>query len=118
MEPLYTLGTFVWFDRYAGGAPYGDEDYIRHFRRVLHALREKRRLRIRFRGGTRARHQIVCIPYWLEYFAKDDKFHLLTAGIRRDNVINLARVKSCQLLEKSDADSFCPPEKRLRSSSP
>lgn len=113
VEPLYTPGTFVWFDRYADGDPYGDEDYIRHFQTVLHALREKRRLRIRFRGGTGARHQIVCIPYRLEYSAKDDKFRLLTADIRRDNVINLARVKSCQLLEEYDADSFRPPEKRL-----
>lgn len=113
VEPLYTPDTFVWFDRYADGDPYGDGDYIRHFQTVLQALREKRRLRVRFLGHTGVRHQIVCIPYRLEYSAKDDKFRLLAAGTRRDNVINLARVESCQLLEEYNPDSFHPTEKRL-----
>ena len=113
VRPLYTPETFVRFDRYADGDPYGDENYIRHFRTVLQALREKRRLRIRFRGHTGARHRITCIPYRLEYSAKDDKFRLLTAVSHRGSVINLARVESCALLEEYDPDSFRPPEKRL-----
>lgn len=113
VRPLYTPETFVRFDRYADGDPYGDENYIRHFRTILQALREKRRLRIRFRGHTGAHHRITCIPYRLEYSAKDDKFRLLTAASYRGNVINLARVESCQLLEEYDPDSFRPPEKRL-----
>lgn len=111
VEPLYRPETFVRFDRYADGDPYGDEGYVRCFRTVLQALREKRRLKIRFHSRTGARHRITCIPYRLEYSAKDDKFRLLAADTCRDNVINLARVESCELLEEYDPDSFRPPEK-------
>ncbi len=113
VEPLYRPETFVRFDQYADGDPYGDEGYIRCFRTVLQAVREKRRLKLRFRSRTGARHSITCIPYRLEYSAKDDKFRLLAAGTRRDNVINLARVEFCELLEKYDPDSFRFPEKDL-----
>ena len=112
-QPLYTPETFVRFDRYADGDPYGDEGYVRCFRTVLQAVREKRRLNIRFHSRTGARHAITCIPYRLEYSAKDDKFRLLAAGTRRDNVINLARVEFCELLEEYDPDSFRLPEKNL-----
>lgn len=113
VEPLYRPETFVWFDRYADGDPYGDEDYIRCFRTVLRALREKRRLKIRFHSRTGSRHWITCIPCRLEYSAKDDKFRLLAADTRRDSMINLARMESCELLEEYAPDSFRPPEKRL-----
>lgn len=113
VEPLYRPETFIRFDQYADGDPYGDETYVRCFRTVLRALREKRRLRLRFHSRSGARHRITCIPYRLEYSAKDDKFRLLAADTRRDNVINLARVESCELLEKYDPDSFRLPEKRL-----
>lgn len=112
VEPLYRPETFVRFDRYADGDPYSDEGYVRCFRTVLRAVREKRRLKIRFHSRTGARHRITCIPYRLEYSAKDDKFRLLAADTRRDNVINLARVESCELLEEYDPDSFRLPEKR------
>ncbi|MBD5500095.1 MAG: WYL domain-containing protein [Lachnospiraceae bacterium] len=113
VEPLYRPGTFVQFDQYADGDPYGDEGYIRCFRTVLQAIREKRRLKIRFHGRTGARHSITCIPYRLEYSAKDDKFRLLAAGTRRANVVNLARVESCELLEEYDPASFHLPEQHL-----
>ena len=113
VEPLYTPETFVWFDRYADGDPYSDEGYIRCFRTVLQAIREKRRLKIRFHSRTGARHRITCTPYRLEYSAKDDKFRLLAADTRRDIVINLARVESCELLEEYDPGTFQLPEKHL-----
>lgn len=113
VEPLYRPETFVRFDQYADGDPYGDEGYIRCFRTVLQAVREKRRLKIRFHSRTGMRHSIICTPYRLEYSAKDDKFRLLAADTRRVNVINLARVEYCELLEEYDPDSFCLPGQRL-----
>lgn len=114
VEPLYQPGTFVLFDQYADGDPYEDEDYIRRFRAVLQAMREKRRLWLRFRSRTGAQHSTVCIPYRLEYSAKDDKFRLLAAGSRRVSAINLARVLSCEILEGYDPASFCLPKKDLK----
>ena len=72
VEPLYKPGTFVLFDQYNDGDPYEDENYIACFRTVLQSIREKRMLRIRFRGHTGIRHSLVCMPYRLEYSAKDD----------------------------------------------
>lgn len=114
VEPLYQPDTFVLFDQYADGDPYEDEVYIRCFRAVLWAIREKRRLRLRFCSRTGARHSVICIPYRLEYSAKDDKFRLLAAGSRQINAINLARVLSCEILEEYDADSLHFPQKCLK----
>ena len=113
VEPLYKPGTFVFFDQYADGDPYEDEKYVACFRTVLQSIREKRMLRIRFRGHTGIRHSLVCMPYRLEYSAKDDKFRLQSRGKRNMHTINLARVRSCELLEEYDADSMQLPQERM-----
>lgn len=112
IEPLYKPETFVFFDQYTDGDPYEDEAYIENFRLILTAIREKRALRIRFRGHTGIRHSFVCMPYRLEYSAKDDKFRLLSLGKRNTHTINLARVRSCTLLEEHDPDSLHLPRER------
>ena len=63
VDPLYAQDTFILFDQYADGDPYGDPAYIACFQTALKAIRKKRKLRIRFRGHTGARHSIECIPY-------------------------------------------------------
>lgn len=113
VEPLYKPDTFVFFDQYADGDPYEDEKYVACFRTVLQSIREKRMLRIRFRGHTGIRHSLVCMPYRLEYSAKDDKFRLQSRGKRNMHTINLARVRSCELLEEYDADSMQLPQERM-----
>lgn len=108
VEPLFTPDTFVYFDQYTDGDPYDDPTYVACFRLVLQAVREKRKLRIRFRGHTGLRHSIVCIPLRIEYSTKDDKFRLLTAGDAKRHVINLARVRSCEVLE-----TYTPEEAKM-----
>ena len=110
IEPLYKPDTFVFFDQYIDGDPYEDETYIENFRLILTAIREKRALRIRFRGHTGIRHSFVCMPYRLEYSAKDDKFRLLSVGGRNTHTINLSRVRSCTLLEEHEPDRFHLPQ--------
>ena len=112
VEPLYAPDTFVCFDRYGDGDPYEDPAYIACFQTALRAIREKRRLRVRYRGHSGARHSFQCIPYSLEYSSKDDKFRLLTAGVRWLNTINMARVRSCELLEPYDSLAVTPPQER------
>lgn len=113
VEPLYRPGTFVLFDQYADGDPYEDENYILCFRTVLQSIREKRMLRIRFRGHTGIRHSLVCMPYRLEYSAKDDKFRLQSCGKRNLHTINLARVRSCELLDEYDAANMQLPQAHM-----
>ena len=110
IEPLYKPDTFVYFDQYSDGDPYEDESYIENFRLILKAIREKRSLRIRFRGHTGIRHSFVCMPYRLEYSAKDDKFRLLSLGKRNTHTINLARVRSCEVLEEYDPEGINLPQ--------
>ena len=110
VEPLYKPDTFVFFDQYADGDPYEDEKYVACFRTVLQSVREKRMLRIRFRGHTGIRHSLVGIPYRLEYSAKDDKFRLQSRGNRNMHTINLARVRSCELLDTYDPKSITQPQ--------
>lgn len=105
VEPLYRPGAIVWFDQYSDGDPYGDEKYTENFRTVLHALREHRKLRIEFTSGKGKRHKWTCVPLKLEYSLKDDKFRLIISGNIRDNTINLARIRTCSLL-----DAFEPSE--------
>ena len=114
VEPLYRQSTFVRFDQYADGDPYGDEGYIRCFRTVLQAIREKRRLKIRFHSRTGARHSAAGVPCRLEYSAKDDKFRLLAADRERNHIVNLARVYGCELLGEYDPDEFRPPQRPLK----
>lgn len=109
VEPLYAPGTFVYFDRYDDGDPYEDAAYIANFRTVLQALREKRKLRVRFRGHTGIRHSVDCVPYRLEYSAKDDKFRLLAVRRRVPYTVNLARLRSCELGEPYGADACREP---------
>ena len=110
VAPLYQPGTFVLFDQYSDGDPYADENYIVCFRTVLQAIHERKMLRIRFRGHTGVRHSLVCMPYRLEYSAKDDKFRLLAAGKRNTHIVNLARVRSCELLGEYIPEDFQLPQ--------
>ena len=106
VRPPYCPDTFVYFDQYADGDPYGDENYVQNFQTVLQAIRQKRKLRVRFRGHTGIRHSFICAPYRLEYSEKDDKFRLLAVGKRNVHTINMARIRSCTLMEEFDSSEY------------
>ena len=82
-EPLYSQDMFVYFDRYNDGDPYNDERYIRNFKTVLKALREKRKAVVKFRGRTGKVHNKSVIPYNIEYSPQDDKFRLQAYALER-----------------------------------
>ncbi len=112
VELLYSQDTLVFFDRYSDGDPYDDPQYIEHFQTILTALREGKKLHIRFKGHMGTRHSWICIPYRLEYSPKDDKFRLITASPRNALTVNLARIKSCELLEAYSQYEYQPPKPR------
>ncbi len=102
--PLYDDDVFCYFDRCSDGDPYDAPQYILHFRTILTALHEKRSLRIRFTGHLGGRHSCVCAPYKLEYSSKDDKFRVLAFSLRKTLTVNIARIRSCELLAQWDED--------------
>lgn len=71
-------------------------------------------MRIRFRGHTGIRHSFICAPYRLEYSEKDDKFRVLVAGNHQLNTVNVARIRSCVLLEEYDPASVTISKAHLR----
>ena len=112
VEPLFTPGQFVYFDRYADGDDFTDPAYIAHFRLILQAMREKRKLRVRFHGHRGTRQSYLCIPYKLEYSSKDDKFRLLTGYKGWPLTVNLSRIDSVQLLDPWDESEYRLPQER------
>ena len=112
VEPLFTPGQFVYFDRYADGDDFTDPAYIEHFRLILQAMHEKRKLRVRFHGHRGTRQSYLCIPYKLEYSSKDDKFRLLTGYKGWPLTVNLSRIDSVQLLDPWDESEYRLPQER------
>ena len=112
VEPLFTPDQFVYFDRYADGDPYDDPRYIEHFRMILRAMHEKRKLRVRLHGQRGNRQSYVCIPYKLEYSSKDDKFRLITGSRNKPLTVNLSRIDSVHLLEPWSEEEYRRPSER------
>ena len=112
VEPLFTPDQFVYFDRYADGDPYDDPRYIEHFRLIIRAMHEKRKLRVRFHGHRGTRQSYICIPYKLEYSSKDDKFRLITGFRNKPLTVNLSRIDSVHILEPWDESEYLQPCER------
>ena len=112
VEPLFTPDQFVYFDRYGDGDDFTDPKYIEHFQLILQAMREQRRLRVRFHGHRGTRSCLLCLPYRLEYSSKDDKFRLLTAFRGKPVTINLSRIDSLQLMLPWEESEYRPPTER------
>ena len=105
-------GQFVYYDRYSNGDDYSDQRYIEHFRMILRAMHEKRKLRVRFHGHRGTRQSYICIPYKLEYSSKDDKFRLITGFGGKPRTINLSRMDSVHILEPWDENEYQRPNER------
>ena len=112
VQPLYPANAVVWYDRYADGDPYTDEGYVARFSVILAALREKRKIRIRFEGRRGFPHTWICILHRLEYSAKDDKFRVLCTTYGRTMTINLSRITYCELLDTYDEANVYTPDMR------
>ena len=112
VEPLFTPDQFVYFDRYADGDPFDDPRYIEHFRLIIRAMHEKRKLRVRFHGHRGTRQSYICIPYKLEYSSKDDKFRLITGFRNKPLTVNLSRIDSVHILEPWDESEYLQPRER------
>lgn len=106
--PLYDEKDFHYFDLINDGDPYESPEYIKFFKTVLRALKEKRKLLITFIDGKGNNQRKICIPRRLEYSEKDDKFRLLCLGSHNLSTINLARIIDCELQDEYDQKSIKP----------
>ena len=95
VEPLFRQEDIDVFDRYADGDPYGDPAYIRHFRTILDAIRERAPLEIEAISPLGSVNHHILVPTRLEYSEKDDKFRLEGMGYHH-HFVNLARITECR----------------------
>lgn len=96
VEPLFTEEDICIFDKYADGDNYRDETYIKNFRRILDAVRNRYPLSIDVLNRRGHRTPIILMPEYLEYSEKDDKFRLIGSGCRFGRTVNLGRIICCE----------------------
>ena len=94
-EPLFDLNDIRWYDRYADGDPYEDEEYIQRFRMVLEAIRAGKPLQAELINRKKKPVRMRFIPTELEYSEKDDKFRIRITGSRFAN-LRLSRISKLE----------------------
>lgn len=99
VEPLFTKEDYRIYDKYLDGDNYQDEEYIKRFKLILYAIRNKLPIKAEMinRKGNRVYSKFI--PQRLEYSEKDDKFRVLTGGCKYITTINLARITKCGLYD-------------------
>lgn len=106
IEPLYDTDSFVYFDRCNDGDPFEDGQYIRNFRTILTAVKEKRKVRVHFESRLGLKRSWVIVPHSIEYSTKDDKFRVISINGTQINTVNMARIQSCELLEPCPTEAY------------
>ena len=97
VEPLFGTRNFRCIDRYRDGDDYTDENYIRRFRMILRAIKERQVLEIDFTSGHGRRIHRDFLPFKIEYSPKNDKFRVycysvIKGRLRTGGIINIGRI--------------------------
>ena len=95
VEPLFTSADYYIYDQYNDGDPFEDAQYIKNFRIVLDAIRNRSQIKFEMTNRKGNLMFVRCRPLRLEYSEKDDKFRVVTAGWRAVSTVNLAKIRSC-----------------------
>ncbi|HIT18607.1 MAG TPA: WYL domain-containing protein [Candidatus Fimivivens faecavium] len=107
LPPLFDPEDFIPFDRFRDGDDYFSFDYIRHFRRVLAALRDQKPVKITYQTGAHSGgvkvHAGDFLPLKLEYSEKNDKFRVHSAMIRYGKLSRYATINLGRILETQDS---------------
>lgn len=109
VEPLFTEEDVRVYDVYSDGDSFDDEGYIKRFKLILRAQKERLALRIEMRGRDGRIIYRRCIPARLEYSERDDKFRMYTGSGRHSTVIKLASIISVKLYGGERVTEACEP---------
>lgn len=101
VEPLFLPEDVVYFDRYLDGDDYMNPDYIAHFKTIIQAIKEHRKVEIKYMNNRNKERICLFSPIKMEYSDKDDKFRVLSAGERDVRTVNMARIISCELTNET-----------------
>ena len=106
VEPLFSEEDIVYYDNNTNSDPYDDEAYIENFQLILEAVKYLSCVKIKYLSRRMIENEIICIPQFLEYSSKDDKFRVqveLTDSMDDDPVfmmLNLSRIVSCEFCDE------------------
>lgn len=92
VKPLFSSEDYLVYDKYADGDPYDDENYVRLFRFMLSAIKEKRTVEVVMKNAYDKKRALTCLPLKMEYSEKDDKFRVIVALGGKTIVVNMARI--------------------------
>ena len=95
VEPLFKPEDISVFDKYSDGDPYDDEKYIKNFRQILQAVKDRRPLYIESANSKDKIIKMTLLPEYIEYSEKDDKFRLIASRRRHGATLNIARIIKC-----------------------
>lgn len=96
VEPLFTPEDYVVYDRYLDGDPYFDEAYVKNFKTILEAIKDKQPLKIEILNRKKMPVTLNTLPLRLEYSEKDDKFRMISKGCKYGGTINIARITNIE----------------------
>lgn len=94
VEPLFTSEDYKIYDQYGDGDHFEDEQYIKHFRLMLSAIRDNRPVQITMVNRHGKEMRVRFFPKGFEYSIKDDKIRIIATGCKFKQ-FNLGRVVSC-----------------------
>lgn len=97
VEPLYEQKVLEYFDRYSDGDEFENPEYINNFQVILKALKQNKKLRMKYTGRQWKEKEFVCSPIKLEYSSKDNKFRLRAIAYRKCFTLNLSKIKDCEI---------------------
>jgi hypothetical protein len=95
VDPLFTPEDYCVYDKYCDGDPFCDDAYIKNFRIILSAIKQKSQIKFEITNRFGREMFVRCYPLRLEYSEKDDKFRVVTKGWRTVTTINLSKIKNC-----------------------
>jgi hypothetical protein len=106
VDPLFNIEDFYYYDSFSDGDNYEDPEYIKNFRRVLEALKNKKVITLTFISEKGRHISGDYLPCKIDYSSKADKFRIYVARIRYGKVVcsailNMRRIKSVVYSEES-----------------
>lgn len=97
VEELFNPNDYYIYDKYNDGDNYDDENYIKIFRTILSATKNKQHIKITMTSNKGRSICTVAFPEYIEYSPKDDKFRLYTSGSRQIHIVNISTIKKCEI---------------------
>ena len=97
-EPLFSLEDIEIYDKYQDCDDYESKFYIRTFRTILKAIKEKRVLRLSITKRNDTLWTTCVTPTRLEYSEKDDKFRLIAQSNKSTITFNLSSIVDCAII--------------------